>query len=55
MGKNDSDLENELDHILDFYSINLDRDSIKKDIIEIIEREKHKAYLAGKDAMLFEP
>lgn len=48
------ELSKEIDQMLDFYSINLDRDAIKKDVIEIIEREKHKAYLAGKDAMLFE-
>jgi len=35
-----NELSKEIDHILDFYSINLDRDAIKKDIIQLIEKQK---------------
>lgn len=34
------ELSKEIDQILDFYSINLDRDAIKKDIIQLIEKQK---------------
>ncbi len=55
MSKNNSDVENELDHILDFYSIVWDRDAIKKDIMEIIEREKSKAYQSGVESITLSP
>ena len=35
-----NELSKEIDQILDFYSINLDRDAIKKDIIQLIEKQK---------------
>ena len=37
---NQNELSKEIDQILDFYSINLDRDAIKKDIIQLIEKQK---------------
>lgn len=37
---NQNELSKEIDQILDFYSINLDRDAIKKDIIRLIEKQK---------------
>lgn len=48
-------INNELDHILDFYSIVLDRDAIKRDICELIEKEKQKAYSDGVDSVRYSP
>lgn len=48
-------INDELDHILDFYSIVLDRDSIKRDIIDLIEREKKKSYNDGIDSVRYSP
>ena len=50
-----TELENKLDYILDFHSIKLDRDEIKKDIIELIEDEKQKAYERGMDSIRLSP
>ncbi len=51
----DQAINNELDHILDFYSIVLDRDAIKRDIMDLIEKEKHKAYNDGIDSVRYSP
>ena len=48
-------INDELDHILDFYSIVLDRDAIKRDIIDLIEREKKKSYNDGIDSFRYSP
>ena len=37
---NPNELSKEIDRILDFYSINLDRDAIKKDIMQLVEKQK---------------
>lgn len=44
-------IQDELDRILDFYNINLDRDDIKKDILELIENVKQDAYLRSLDTI----
>lgn len=51
----DQAINNELDHVLDFYSIVLDRDAIKRDIMDLIEKEKHKAYSDGVDSVRYSP
>lgn len=48
---NDQEVEKELDHILDFYNINLDRDDIKKDILELIENVKQNSYRRSLDTI----